>query len=161
MPRCRLTLALAQWRHRFRQPPRQARPFEPFYRADAPSGRVPGPGLGPAIARTLVRAHGGRIGAASSPGRGSTFTFTLPYAGEVAGAARPVELTPRQVEVTTLVAAGLSNRQIADTLVIAPGAVANHVERILGRLGFARRTQVAVWAAERGLAGPVSGPGPR
>jgi PAS domain S-box-containing protein len=133
--------------------------FERFYRVDGSSGRVGGLGLGLAIARALVQAHGGRIWAASSPGRGSTFTFTLPYAGEATRAARSPELTPRQVEVATLVAAGLSNSQIAEKLVIAPGTVANHVEHILARLGFRSRGQVAVWAVERGLHRPGGGPG--
>ena len=60
-------------------------------------------------------------------------------------------LTPRQQEVAGLIAAGLSNREIAERLVLTGGTVANHVEQILRRLGFRSRTQVAVWAAERGL----------
>jgi signal transduction histidine kinase len=47
--------------------------FEQYWRADEK-----GTGLGLFIARTIVAAHGGRIWADSTPGRGSTFTFTLP-----------------------------------------------------------------------------------
>lgn len=61
-------------------PELQPRLFERFYRtADALASGVPGLGLGLAISRALVEAHGGRIDVASELGAGSTFTFTLPY----------------------------------------------------------------------------------
>jgi DNA-binding CsgD family transcriptional regulator len=60
-------------------------------------------------------------------------------------------LTARQQAVAGLIAAGASNTEIAEQLVITPGTVANHVEHILSRLGFKSRSQIAVWAAERGL----------
>jgi len=53
--------------------------FERFYRADSSRNRVTGgAGLGLAIARALVAAHGGTIHAESSEGKGATFTFRLP-----------------------------------------------------------------------------------
>ena len=55
-------------------------------------------------------------------------------------------LTPREREIASLVALGLSNREIADRLVIAPGTVKIHVERILGKLGRTSRVQIATWA---------------
>lgn len=59
--------------------------FERFYRANNGSnGR--GHGLGLAITREIVRAHGGDIWATSEPGGGTVFTFTLPSSGQ---AARP------------------------------------------------------------------------
>jgi ATP/maltotriose-dependent transcriptional regulator MalT len=59
-------------------------------------------------------------------------------------------LTPREREIADLVALGLSNRAIADRLVIAPGTVKVHVERILGKLGRTSRVQIATWAHEQG-----------
>ncbi|RJL32441.1 LuxR C-terminal-related transcriptional regulator [Bailinhaonella thermotolerans] len=61
-------------------------------------------------------------------------------------------LTPRELELVALVARGLSNRAIADELVISPATAARHVANILAKLGFSSRTQVAAWAVERGLA---------
>ena len=57
----------------------KARIFETFYRGrDRPS--VQGTGMGLAIAKAIVEAHGGRIGVSSEPGHGCTFWFTLPIA---------------------------------------------------------------------------------
>jgi pimeloyl-ACP methyl ester carboxylesterase len=54
-------------------------------------------------------------------------------------------LTGRQLEVAALVAQGMSNRQIAERLVITERSAESHVERILARLGFRSRTQIATW----------------
>lgn len=51
--------------------------FEKFYRAEQ-TRRVPGTGIGLAIAKGLVEAHGGTIGVESRPGAGTVFRFTLP-----------------------------------------------------------------------------------
>ncbi len=71
------------------------------------------------------------------------------------GGRRAVEelakLTRRQQEVAACVAEGLTNEQIGQRLVLTPGTVANHMEGILRRLGLRSRTQVGVWAVERGL----------
>lgn len=57
--------------------------FERFYRVDHARAREDGgTGIGLAIARSAVEAHGGTITASSEPGRGSVFTFDLPLAGE-------------------------------------------------------------------------------
>jgi predicted ATPase/DNA-binding CsgD family transcriptional regulator/Tfp pilus assembly protein PilF len=58
-------------------------------------------------------------------------------------------LTRRQLQVAALVARGLSNRAIADELVISPATAARHMANIFTRLGFSSRAQVAAWAAAR------------
>ncbi len=61
-------------------------------------------------------------------------------------------LTEREREVVALIAQGKSNREIAEALVVAKITVETHVNNILYKLGFSSRTQIAVWAVERGLA---------
>jgi len=59
-------------------------------------------------------------------------------------------LTRRELQVAALVAEGRTNQQIADTLVIARRTAEGHVERILVKLGFNNRSQVAAWFSARG-----------
>jgi DNA-binding NarL/FixJ family response regulator len=56
-------------------------------------------------------------------------------------------LTRRERDVAILLARGLSNRQIADKLVISPATVRVHVEHIFVKLGVHSRTQLAAWIA--------------
>ena len=64
---------------------------------------------------------------------------------------RPAEpwhpLSEREFEVAQLVAAGLTNRQIAQQLVLAPKTISAHVTHILAKLGAARRAEIAAWCA--------------
>jgi non-specific serine/threonine protein kinase len=63
-------------------------------------------------------------------------------------------LTLRELEITALVARGLTNRQIAGQLYISVRTVEAHVDHILTKLGFRTRTQLASWAHEGGLSSP-------
>ena len=56
-------------------------------------------------------------------------------------------LTVREFEVARLIADGLTNAQIGAELTVSPKTVSAHVEHILAKLGVARRTEVAAWAA--------------
>jgi len=63
-------------------------------------------------------------------------------------------LTEREKEVLLLVAKGLSNREVAQTLNLSEGTIKVHVSNILGKLNFSSRTEAAVWAAKVGLVAP-------
>ena len=64
----------------------------------------------------------------------------------------PDPLTEREVEVLKLVARGLSNQEIAETLVVSIATVYTHVSKILDKLHLASRTQAALYALREGLA---------
>jgi DNA-binding NarL/FixJ family response regulator len=77
-----------------------------------------------------------------------------PAPGDVTEAAEAVGeasgLTARELEIAALIARGLSNRGIADELVISPATAARHVANIFTKLGFSSRAQLAAWAVQRG-----------
>ena len=60
-------------------------------------------------------------------------------------------LTARERMVASQIAQGKTNRDIAETLVLSERTVETHVANILGKLGFASRAQVAVWAVTKDL----------
>jgi len=86
--------------------------------------------LAPAVTRQLI----GRFADRVRPVRGSTDA-----------------LARREVEVLKLIAAGLSNAEIAASLVISPETVKTHVSRILAKLGLRDRVQAVVFAYRSGL----------
>jgi DNA-binding CsgD family transcriptional regulator len=69
---------------------------------------------------------------------------------------RPYELTYREVQVLTLLAAGRSNPEIAGTLVVSPRTISSHVEHILEKLGVPTRAGAAALAASEGLLLPAA-----
>ena len=63
----------------------------------------------------------------------------------------PAGLTRREVEVLRLLARGLSNKQIAERLVISPKTVANHVEHIYAKIDASTRAAASLFAMQHGL----------
>jgi DNA-binding NarL/FixJ family response regulator len=75
--------------------------------------------------------------------------------GDLTAATGPVLLSRREREVAVLVARGLTNREIARTLVVSERTAENHVQHILAKLGFGSRAQIAAWAVSEGLPAPA------
>ena len=67
------------------------------------------------------------------------------------------ELTAREREILALVAAGMSNDEIAEHLVISPATSRTHVSRVMTKLGARDRAQLVVLAYESGLVSPRRG----
>jgi HD-GYP domain-containing protein (c-di-GMP phosphodiesterase class II) len=63
----------------------------------------------------------------------------------------PAGLTPREIEVLRALARGLSNREIAELLVISPKTAANHVEHIYLKIGASNRAMASLFATRHGL----------
>jgi DNA-binding NarL/FixJ family response regulator len=66
----------------------------------------------------------------------------------------PGGLSPREIEVIALVARGLSNRQIAEELVISERTVARHLSNIFTKIGVASRSAATAWAFQKGVVAP-------
>jgi DNA-binding NarL/FixJ family response regulator len=63
----------------------------------------------------------------------------------------PSGLTAREIEVLILLARGMSNKQIAERLVITPKTAGNHVEHIYAKIDASNRAAAAMFAVQHGL----------
>jgi DNA-binding NarL/FixJ family response regulator len=117
----------------------------------APAAPGPGASTGPGGPGAGGPGAGGRPGAPGAP------------SGDARAVARQVglaSLTDREREVVALVAAGLSNDEIAARLVVSPLTAKTHVSRSMTKLAARDRAQLVVIAYEHGLAGPGGQAGP-
>ncbi|WP_378270654.1 LuxR C-terminal-related transcriptional regulator [Amycolatopsis pigmentata] len=93
-----------------------------------------------------------RFQAAYDHGMSLTASAALRYAryeeSPAEPTSKPTPLTRREHEVATLVAQGMTNKEIAKKLFIAQRTAESHVENILTKMGFTSRTQIAGWMAE-------------
>jgi DNA-binding NarL/FixJ family response regulator len=97
--------------------------------------------LDPAVQRHVVAALSGGAG-----------TDAPAASGAAAGPELPDGLTPREAEVLGLIAAGLTNAEIAGRLVVSAATVKSHVNHIFAKAGVRDRAQAVVYAYEHGLA---------
>jgi DNA-binding NarL/FixJ family response regulator len=65
----------------------------------------------------------------------------------------PDDLTQREAEVLSLIARGLSNREIADTLVVSEATIKTHINHVFAKIGVRDRAQAVHYAYTHGLAG--------
>ena len=93
--------------------------------------------LAPSVTRQLLDQVGRRLPPAVS----------RPHASEA-------ELTGRERQVLSMLAAGMSNRQISQALVLSEATVKTHVSNLLGKLGLRDRVQAVIYAYETGLIAP-------
>jgi DNA-binding NarL/FixJ family response regulator len=92
-----------------------------------------------------------RLGARRDADEAGALLRRLGAAGRTTVRGDRGELTAREREVLSLVAAGLSNAAIADRLVIAPKTAEHHVSRVLAKLGVRSRAEAAAHAVRQGL----------
>ena len=92
-----------------------------------------------------------RLGARKDADRAGGLLRELGVAGRVVTRGERDHLTARELEVLSLIAAGLSNAQIADRLVIAPKTAEHHVGNVLAKLGVRSRAEAAAHAVREGL----------
>jgi DNA-binding NarL/FixJ family response regulator len=99
-----------------------------------------------AAIRTLAQGHS-QLGPTIAAKVFSQMHLPIPKSSPAKAVPEPMpDLTEREREVLQLLAAGHSNREIAQLLHLSEGTVKNHVTRILGQLGLRDRTQAALWA---------------
>jgi len=96
--------------------------------------------------------HSKQVGDASTVADRAAPTATPPSPDGTSTASVGTVLSPREREVAALVARGMTNRQIAEALVISPHTAERHVERILAKLNCSSRAEIAAWAVRHGLA---------
>ncbi len=105
-------------------------------------------GVSEAAAQLRAEAKGGRLDAEAVAA-----VLTAAGHGATRRRARPDGLTSREVEVLRLLAGGLSNREIAERLVISRKTASHHVEHIYTKTGTTNRALASLYAASHGLIG--------
>jgi predicted ATPase/DNA-binding CsgD family transcriptional regulator len=116
------------------------------------------------IDRSRARLGESRSHAAWQEGEALTLDRVIDYSLDDRGFALPAKGAPlsrRELEVARLIAAGMTNREIAEKLFISARTAEGHAEGIRGKLGLRSRTEIAAWMFENGFAEDKKERGPR
>jgi len=103
-------------------------------------------------ARALIANAAAEFRRLDLPGPLAAADALLARADAAARTANP--LSPREAEVASLIALAMSNRQIAERLVLSERTVETHVRSILAKLGYSTRTEIATWSLRRAPGSP-------
>ena len=113
--------------------------------------------LDPSVQRRLLEALSGGVRFAVANTPGAPGAPGAPASGD--GIAEPPDgLSPREAEVLTHIAAGLSNAEIAAALYVSEATVKTHINHIFSKTGLRDRAQLVGYAFRNGLASPGSPP---
>jgi DNA-binding NarL/FixJ family response regulator len=123
----------------------------PTYMARAKAAGVSDFLLESVTSRDLVTAIENAASGKVTKGTGAFARICASMAGLPQSATRDAKLTPREGEVLSHVAYGLSNDEIARSLRISVETVKEHMQNLLRKLGVNDRTQAAVWAVRSGM----------
>jgi DNA-binding CsgD family transcriptional regulator len=131
----------------------RARLGEAAFAAACAAGEAMSPDAAIAYALATERPSGTPRTGAPSSHMASSSAGEPDVAGQSGGSSpgQSTGLTRREIEVAALIARGLTNRQIAEQLVISEWTVDTHVRHILNKLAVRSRAQVATWAIRQGL----------
>jgi DNA-binding CsgD family transcriptional regulator len=107
----------------------------------------------------LVSRSGGELSVERVPGWGTLVRVDVPYgtvtASRSGADAAPSPLTPREHEVLQLLRQGLTDRDVAATLVVSPRTVEKHVSALLRKTATTGRTAAVMHAVEHGWLPPI------
>ena len=126
------------------------------YLAELQAGHPP---FSPGLAEKILKEFTQQAARPETPPRAASLTTAQVASSQADEVQEAAELSPRQMQILTLVAQGQTYRQVAETIGLAERTVKYHMAEILERLHMQNRAQVIAYAAQMGLARHQPDPG--